>query len=701
MEKLKALKEYFGYTSFRTGQEELIDNILNRRDTLGIMPTGAGKSICFQLPALMFDGITIVISPLISLMKDQVHSLTQSGISAAFINSSLSYSQYVKVLQNAEDSLYKIIYVAPERLVTEEFVSFTHRVNISMVTVDESHCISQWGQDFRPSYLKIAQFIESFENRPVVTAFTATATPQVRDDIIEKLELKEPYILTTGFDRKNLYFSVRKPEVKYSELKKYISSNSLNYGIVYCSTRKTVDEVYSNLLDEGFNALRYHAGLSDRERKENQEAFIYDRCNVMVATNAFGMGIDKSNVSYVIHYNMPKNIESYYQEAGRAGRDGELADCILFYSGQDVIINQYLIDRTPGSEELDEKTNAAVKEKDRELLKAMTFYCHTKDCLREYILNYFGEKTSNYCGNCSSCEANFEEADVTVEAQKVMSCVKRCGERFGVKMIVDVLRGSKNQKVLSAKLDKVTTYGLMTGMPEDKVRDIINTLVLRGYIEITNNEYPVLKLLPKASEVLFQGVRLNMKVLKQYRDRDKEMEEPKQLKASKVKHPEAGGELFEKLRALRNRFAASQRVPAYIVFADAALRDMCRQLPTTAAEFLKVSGVGKAKLEKYGEEFIMEIRAWKGQTGDIEYEVDDGYGICSGESEYPMNACNRYKERIISEGHVSAYESWSPEEDGKLRNEYGKGMSISEMSGIHARTRGAIRSRLKKLGLIS
>jgi ATP-dependent DNA helicase RecQ len=634
MKKFEILKEYFGYTSFRTGQEELIDNILDGRDTLGIMPTGAGKSICFQLPALMHGGITIVISPLISLMKDQVFSLTQSGISAAYINSSLNHSQYVKVLQNAEDGVYKIIYVAPERLLTEEFVSFSHRAEISMVTVDESHCVSQWGQDFRPSYLKIAQFIGSLEKRPVVTAFTATATPQVRDDIIDKLELKEPHVLTTGFDRKNLHFSVRKPEDKYSELKKYIKKNRTSYGIVYCSTRKSVDEVYSNLQHEGFRALRYHAGLSDRERKENQEAFIYDKCNIMVATNAFGMGIDKSNVSFVIHYNMPKNIESYYQEAGRAGRDGGPADCILFYSGQDVIINQYLIDISPVNEELDEKTNAALKDKDRELLKAMTFYCHTRDCLREYILNYFGEKTSNFCGNCSNCETNFEEADVTVEAQKIMSCVKRCGERYGIKMIVDVLRGSKNQKVLSARLDKISTYGLMNGIPEDKVRDIINTLVLRGFIEITNSEYPVVKLTSKASEVLFNGAKVEMKVQKQYRDKNAVEEKIKQVKSHKAKRPETGGELFERLRVLRNRIATSQRVPSYIVFTDATLWDMCEQLPSNDMEFLKISGVGKAKLEKYGEEFMAEIRAWKPGAGVLQYDEDDVYGICSGETEY-------------------------------------------------------------------
>lgn len=604
MKKLNVLKDVFGYTTFRDGQEELIDNILSGRDTLGIMPTGAGKSICFQLPALIFGGITLVVSPLISLMKDQVHSLTQAGISAAYINSSLSYSQYVKALQNAENNVYKIIYVAPERLLTEEFVSFSLRAEISMVTVDESHCVSQWGQDFRPSYLKIAQFIDRLTNRPVVSAFTATATPQVRDDILDKLGLQEPYVLTTGFDRKNLYFSVHKPENKLVALKEYISENASDSGIVYCSTRKTVDEVCGCLVAAGINATRYHAGLSEKERRENQDTFIFDKSSIMIATNAFGMGIDKSNVSYVIHYNMPKNIESYYQEAGRAGRDGEAADCILFYSGQDVVINQFLIDNTGSNEELDEKSNAAIKEKARELLKIMTFYCHTNDCLREYILNYFGEKTTNFCDNCSSCEANFEEADVTEEARKIMSCIKRAGERYGIKMIVDILRGSRNQKVIAGRLDRISTYGLMSGVPENKIRDIINSLVLRGYLQITNGEYPVAKLAASAAEVLFNGCKVTMKVLKYY-------EKSKKHEEKLLEKSDGNAVLFEKLRSLRNSIASNQRVPAYIVFTDAAIRDMCRLMPTNNIQFLKVSGVGKAKLEKYGEIFLSEINAFR------------------------------------------------------------------------------------------
>ena len=606
MEKLSVLKNYFGYDSFRAGQEELIDNILNGTDTLGIMPTGAGKSICYQLPALIFDGITLVISPLISLMKDQVNSLNQAGISAAYINSSLNYTQYARALQNAAEYKYKIIYVAPERLQTEEFISFIRNVKISMVTIDEAHCVSQWGQDFRPSYLKIARFISGLPERPVVSAFTATATAKVKLDMIEKLAMRDAHILVTGFDRKNLHFAVYKPKDKLTALINYLKGKENRFGIVYCLTRKTVDEVCSKLASRGFNSTKYHAGLPEQERRENQDLFIYDKCSIMVATNAFGMGIDKSNVSYVIHFNMPKNMESYYQEAGRAGRDGGPADCLLFYGGQDVITNQFLIDRTEGNEELDDKTIAAIKEKDRELLKIMTFYCHTNDCLREYILRYFGERPSNYCGNCSNCSRNFEEADVTSEAQMILSCVKKSGERYGIKMVADILRGSKNQRLTANRLDKLSTYGLMTGIPEDKVRDIINHLILNGFIEITNDEYPVLKLGQGASKVLFEGYRVSMKVLKRYND----YAEKPAINHAKTANKSMDQELFERLRLLRNKIASNQKVPAYIVFADAALRDMSLKMPVSSEEFLEVAGVGRAKLERYGEMFIKEIREY-------------------------------------------------------------------------------------------
>ena len=415
MTQYEILKQYFGYDTFRDGQDVLINSILEGRDVLGVMPTGAGKSLCYQIPALMMDGITLVISPLISLMKDQVSNLNQVGILAAYINSSLTAAQYYKVLDLARAGRYPIIYVAPERLVSEDFLRFAldGQVKISMVAVDEAHCVSQWGQDFRPSYLKIVDFINRLPVRPVVSAFTATATAEVRDDIIDILMLRDPKVMTTGFDRSNLYFAVQNPKDKYATLVNYLERHKGESGIIYCLTRKVVEEVCSQLIREGFSMTRYHAGLSDGERKQNQEDFIYDRAQIMVATNAFGMGIDKSNVRFVVHYNMPKNMESYYQEAGRAGRDGEPAECILLYGGQDVVTNQFFIDHNQDNEALDAVTREIVMERDRERLRKMTFYCFTNECLRDYILRYFGEYGSNYCGNCSNCLSQFEEVDVT------------------------------------------------------------------------------------------------------------------------------------------------------------------------------------------------------------------------------------------------------------------------------------------------
>jgi ATP-dependent DNA helicase RecQ len=603
--KHDVLKDYFGFTSFRTGQEGLIDNILNGKDTLGIMPTGAGKSLCFQLPALIFDGITLVISPLISLMKDQVGSLNQNGISAAYINSSLNFTQYNKAIQNAKDGKYKIIYIAPERLEAKEFIDFSVAADISMITVDEAHCVSQWGQDFRPSYLKIPEFIGKLKTRPVIAAFTATATSYVREDIISKLGLNDPYVITTGFDRKNLFFSAQKPKNKFFVLKEYVEKNKDKCGIIYCSTRKTVDILCSNLNDLGYATVSYHAGLADEDRRKNQESFIYDKAKIMVATNAFGMGIDKSDISYIIHYNMPKNIESYYQEAGRAGRDGEPAECIILYGGKDVAINRLLIENSNGNENLDSETIEAIKEKDRELLKIMTFYCHTNDCLRKYILNYFGEQSPNYCGNCSNCKTNFEEKDITIEAQMIMSCIKRTGERFGARMIIDILRGSKNQRVVRSGFDNISTYGLMSGVPENAIRDIINYLLLQEYLVVTNDEYPIIQLKQKARDILFGNCSISMKVQKYYKDESRADKTKSKTDKSDNNIDE---ELFEKLRSLRSKIAKEQKMPAYIVFSDAALKDMCLRKPRSREEFLQVNGVGLVKLERYGDAFLEEIK---------------------------------------------------------------------------------------------
>ena len=506
--KIEILKQYFGYDHFREGQEQLIDSILAGRDAVGVMPTGAGKSICFQVPALLFDGITLVISPLISLMKDQVNALTQAGVRAAYINSSLTEKQIYIALKNARNGAYKIIYIAPERLKTSDFLDFTTSAHISMVTVDEAHCISQWGQDFRPSYMEIADFITRLPKRPVVSAFTATATPKVRDDIVSLLRLQDPTVLVTGFDRKNLYFEVQKPQDKFAALTEFLSDKKDKSGIVYCSTRNTVEEVCQRLKEKGYNASRYHAGLSDSERHTNQDEFLYDNVQIMVATNAFGMGIDKSNVSFVVHFNMPKNIESYYQEAGRAGRSGEAADCLLLYSGQDVRTNMFFIENSKDVEYPDKETETMLKERDRQRLKDMTFFCHTNDCLRCYILKYFGERPGNFCGNCNNCNSHFESIDVTIDAQKILSCVYRAKERYGVKMIIDVLRGSKNEKLLRLGLDRLSTYNI-SELSEKRLRDIISYLVLNEFMYITNDEYPVLKLGSRANDVLKQNTKVD------------------------------------------------------------------------------------------------------------------------------------------------------------------------------------------------
>lgn len=503
MDKFDVLRKYFGYSSFRKGQEEMVDCLLSGRDALGIMPTGAGKSICYQVPAIMFGGVTIVVSPLISLMKDQVNALVQQGVKAAYINSSLTDTQYDKVLKNAALGIYKIIYVAPERLESVSFINLCRRIKISMVAVDESHCVSQWGQDFRPSYLNINKFISMLPNRPIIGAFTATATDEVKKDIINILQLEDPAVVTTGFDRPNLFFSVLRPAKKDNRLIELIKERRDKSGIIYCSTRKKGESVCDLLIKNGFPATRYHAGLSDEERVKNQDDFVYDRKPVMVATNAFGMGIDKSNVSYVIHYNMPKNIESYYQEAGRAGRDGQEADCILFYGAGDVQTCRYFIENTEPNPQLTPEQNEMFKKREEERLKHMIFYCRTSDCLRNYMLRYFGDEAEENCGKCSNCLTKFETVDVTIEAQKILSCIIRTGQKFGSTIISDVLRGKTNDRITSFGLDRQSTFGIMKDSKPTEIRYIIEKLEEQGYIisvgagkpilRVTEMSYPVLK----------------------------------------------------------------------------------------------------------------------------------------------------------------------------------------------------------------
>ncbi|MDR2343414.1 MAG: DNA helicase RecQ [Spirochaetaceae bacterium] len=597
-DKYSVLKDVFGYETFRRGQEEVIDSLLGGRDVLAVMPTGAGKSLCYQIPALLMDGISIIVSPLISLMKDQVQALRESDVAAAFINSSLSYEEYLSTMLRVRAGGYKIIYIAPERLLQEGGAdSWRAGGNISLVVVDEAHCVSQWGHDFRTSYMRIAPFINSLPVRPTVATFTATATERVKADIKAALALKNPFSITTGFDRPNLYFAVEKPENKTRSLKRHLGRLKNKNGIVYCSTRRYVEDVCEELASSGFSATRYHAGLSPEERRQNQDDFIYDRKTVMVATNAFGMGIDKSNVSFVIHYNMPKNIESYYQEAGRAGRDGSGAECILFYSYEDVKTNEYLIEKNA-----EENGSNELKEYNLELLKQITFYATGTDCLRGRLLAYFGESPPNYCGACSNCMTQFESVDITVDAQKIISCVyrlKQRGRRFGKMMIIQILRGGKSSKIVSEKLDSLSVWGIMKDSSERAIRGVIDFLMLNGYLAHSGGDHPTLVETEKSGEIIFAKKQLDMML-------PKEKTPSKTLPASDSFSGDAA--LFAKLKYLRAEIAASARVPAYIIFADATLSAMSRKLPRTMEEFLQVPGIGAVKAEKYCEPFTCVIR---------------------------------------------------------------------------------------------
>lgn len=597
--KEQILHTYFGFREFRDGQAQIVEALLNSQDVIGIMPTGAGKSICYQVPALMLEGLTIVVSPLISLMKDQVSALTQNGIAAAFLNSTLSPKEQYETLQAAQNGEFSLLYVAPEQLCTPRFLNFSTRVPIAFVSVDEAHCVSQWGQDFRPSYLSIHDYIDSLPKRPIVAAFTATATDLVKKDIIQLLRLNNPFELKTGFDRKNLFFGVQKPKDKFQAVVAYLKENEDKSGIIYCSSRKNVEDVCERLDALGYPVTRYHAGLSSEERKKNQELFVTDNAPLIVATNAFGMGIDKSNVAFVLHYNMPKNIESYYQEAGRAGRDGSNAECILFYSGRDVVTNQYFIDNSFENQQLQGAEAQLFKEHEQQRLKKMSFYCFTQGCLRQYLLRYFGDERSHYCGNCSNCLQNTEKRDITVAAQKIVSCVKRMRESYGIKLVIDVLRGSKQQKIKDFRLDLLSTYGIMKDNSTHEIRKMIEFLLAEGFLDTSDGQYPVLKLGFRFLEVLQPTNQIMMHLPKE----TLESRTPRQTE-EEISHPA----LYAQLQLLRRELADAQHVPAYVVFNDATLKEMCRKLPNTETELSKISGVGEVKLSKYGQDFLTAIQ---------------------------------------------------------------------------------------------
>lgn len=584
------LQKYFGFDSFREGQKKVIKNILDGKNTIAIMPTGSGKSLCFQIPALLFSGVTVVFSPLISLMKDQVDALQEMGIDATFINSTLSLSEVQQRIWQARKGAYKLIYIAPERLQSHRFRGLLEELEVSLLAVDEAHCVSQWGHDFRPSYLKISEVVFQLKTEPVITAFTATATPEVRQDIVKQLNISDYSQVITGFDRENLIFGLRKGIDKDSFLLNYLEDNSDEAGIIYAATRKNVEKIYNMMTEAGLKAGRYHAGLTDEERKRTQEAFSYDDINFVAATNAFGMGIDKSNIRFVIHYNLPQNIEAYYQEAGRAGRDGEIAECILLYSPGDIGLQKYIIEQSDFS---NEGSNIARQENKMRKLQEMVDYCHTSLCLRAYILDYFGDKNvPDRCDNCSNCHDERELEDITVEAQKILSCVYRQKQRWGKTMTARVLTGSKSKKVIENKLHLLSTYGIMPEYTIKGIKNLIDRLAADGYVEISGGKYPVLKLNPKSYQVLKGQEEVHIKL------------EKEQHKIS------SDNELFTILRQLRKEISAREDVPPYVIFHDSSLREMSRLFPVDKKSMLKIHGVGRVKYRKYGQQFIEKIKKY-------------------------------------------------------------------------------------------
>lgn len=650
------LKKHFGYENFRQGQEDIIYHILNMEDCLGIMPTGAGKSICYQIPAMIFDGVTVVVSPLISLMKDQVDNLNQVGIPATFINSTLSNFDYAQTINNILNNVYKIIYIAPERLATDSFLNLLKQLNVSMFAIDEAHCVSRWGHDFRPSYTEIANIILNLDTRPVVTAFTATATEIVKEDIIGLLHLQTPFTLTTGFDRPNLYFSVETPINRKQFLFDYVKNNQDKSGIIYCLTRKTVDSIYDDLSELGISVSKYHAGMSEKQRTSNQNDFVYDKTCVMVATNAFGMGIDKSNIRYVIHYNMPRDLESYYQEAGRSGRDGDNANCILLFNRSDIVTNKLLIEQgNPNQNHSNEY----------EKLNDMVDYCNTGKCLRKYLLEYFGESPNfDECDNCGNCNSEIEVTDITTDSKKILSCIRRMNERFGMGLVTDVLKGSNSAKIRSLGFDNLSTYGIMKDYSKDTIKNIISFLISEGYIISTGDKYPILSLSASANDILFKNksvfIKKKIEKISTSANHNKTKNTNNNFNIENLQYDE---NLFALLKSVRMEIAKNLHVPPFIVCADISLKQMSTFFPLTVESLLKIHGIGAHKVEQYGEVFLNAISNYV-----MENNID-------------FSSIVKEKKE---ETHITTY------------NLYNSGKSIDEIANIRELTKTTIENHLLK-----
>lgn len=818
----EVLKALFGYDAFRPGQKAVIDNILSGRDAFVVMPTGGGKSICYQIPAMLLPGITLVISPLISLMQDQVKALNEVGIPATFINSSLSMNTFNETVRKARQGLYKIIYVAPERLVINGFLELARDVQISMITVDEAHCISQWGQDFRPSYMRIVEFVRRLEKRPIISAFTATATEIVREDIVCTLGLINPYVLVAGFDRENLFFQVSKPKKKEQYILDYIADHTGDSGIIYCGTRKNVDSIYGLLKSRGVSVAKYHAGMEATERKKMQDEFVFDYKSIIVATNAFGMGIDKSNVRFVIHYNMPQSMENYYQEAGRAGRDGLDSKGILLFSPHDIIINRYLLEHKEMSD-MDSLDRETIKKRDNERLQMMEKYCYTTECLRNYILKYFGENPEKSCEECGNCLHEFDTLDMTDAAKKIINCVYEAKGRYGKSIIIGALCGEKTTRLKEIGAVNYKSYGVLASVNKNLLRRLIEQMIMEGYLAV--GEYQVIKL-ADIRRLKNPQTTILVKITDEDKLPQRETKSKKKLKG-KESLTSAGFKLFYRLRELRLEIAREESVPPYIVFNDKTLIDMAVKVPMTQHELLNVSGVGRNKCAKYGSRFIAvvqecvavqpelirdkselvkrnnpESRTIEEKTGKQDFSLlreeaeafryselynvleirDEMNRICNrnevkritatrlidfltsegviNEEEcegrfvkvptdkgaalgikvidkvskkgnaytilmYPVGIQRMLVERYIVESIIKetpeagnrverswlyqkreqnygAYVSWTEEEDRKLVEEMKSGeLSIRDLSELHGRTTGAIKSRLKKLGLIN